>query len=189
MLKVLSCAKLSWLREWFYFLFFYASTTTTKKSSYLLDFLVLLLLLFLALFLCVVVYQGLVPLGQEGKVDFSVALVTFPAAGGGIGPPVLVPCVKRPLLVIHAVLVPLIFCSTYVCGSVSCCISVKHWWKRFGLHVACLSLAAALGDVKRREKKKTWPQEVRYDVRRGFVHEWKCIPVVKPYEGDLAQSP
>lgn len=31
MLKVLSCAKLFWLREWFYFLF-YVSTTTTKNN-------------------------------------------------------------------------------------------------------------------------------------------------------------
>lgn len=116
-----------------------------KKSPYLPDFLVLLLLLFLPLFLCVVVYQGLVPLGQKGKVDFPVTLVIFPAALGG-GPPVLV----RNLLVVHAVLVPLVFCGAYMRGSVaSRCIPVKHWWKRFGLHVACWSrAAAALGDAR-----------------------------------------
>lgn len=145
--------KFFWLYERFLCPFYVNTNHTYPKISYLLHFFVLRLLLFLLLFLCVVVNQGLVPLWQEGKMDFPVALVTFPAAGSGGsagGPLVLVLSVERALLVIHAVLVPLIFCSTYVCVSVGrrcrSCVPVKHWWERFGLHVACLALAAALAD-------------------------------------------
>lgn len=53
---------------------------------------------------------------------------------------------------------------------------------------SCCMLVAAHGEVAKK-KTKTLPQEVRYVVSRRYVHEWKCIPVDRPYEGDLAHSP